>query len=153
MNDDERKEHLRKFWNEVWNERRIEASAAYLTDDVVLHVSGLDIQGRSHLDATLPSMWFDPFPDLRITIDQQVAEGDRVAEALTFTGTHSGTDFHPGLFRSRGLPPIPARGAPFEFTQMSICRFEGDRVAEIWEDFDRVRLFLQVGARLEVPTN
>jgi predicted ester cyclase len=151
MTGDGHKDTLRKFWDEVWNERRVEAAAEYLTEDMVLHVSGIEISGLANLGASLPSMWFDPFPDLRITLEQQVAEGDRVAESMTFTGTHSGTDFHPGLFRSRGLPPIPARGAPFEFTQMSISRFEGDRVAEIWEDFDRVRLFLQLGVELSVP--
>jgi hypothetical protein len=117
----------------------------------MLHVAGADFQGRSALGAAFPSQWFDPFPDLRVTVEQQIAEGDRVAESLTFAGTHSGTDFHPGLFRARGLPPIPARGLPFEFTQISICRFEGDLVAEIWEDFDRIRLFLQLGVDLVVP--
>jgi predicted ester cyclase len=153
MNDTERKEHLRGFWREVWNERRIDAAARYLTDDVVLHVAGAAFEGRAALGAAFPSQWFDPFPDLHVTVDQQVAEGDRVAEAVTFRGTHSGTDFHPGLFRALGLPPIPARGLPFEFSQISICRFDGSLVAEIWEDFDRVRLFLQLGVELVVPTS
>lgn len=152
MDNAQRKQHLQGFWREVWNERRVDAAGTYLTEDIVLHVAGATFQGRAALGAAFPTEWFDPFPDLRVTVDQQIAEGDRIAEALTFTGTHSGTDFLPGLFRSRGLVPIPARGLPFEFTQTSICRFDRDLVAEIWEDFDRVRLFLQLGVEFVVPT-
>src|ERR1019366_7193724 len=66
-------------------------------------------------------------------------------------GTHSGTDFHPGLFHARGLPAIPASGAAIEFTQTCLTRVEGGTMREMWEDFDRVRLFLQLGVGLEVP--
>lgn len=151
MDEEARMERMRRFWQEVWNERRLEVAAAYLTDDVVLHVSGIDLRGRDLLGTSLPSQWFDPFPDLHVSVEQQFADTDRVAEVLVFSGTHSGTSFLPGLFQARGLPPIPARGLPFEFTQVSICRFEGDLVAEIWEDFDRIRLFLQLGVELVVP--
>ena len=70
MDADGRKECLWGFWRDVWNERRIDAASLYLTEDVMLPVAGADLQGRSALGAAFPSQWFDPFPDLRVTVEQ-----------------------------------------------------------------------------------
>jgi hypothetical protein len=59
--------------------------------------------------------------------------------------------YHPGLFRAIGLPPIPAAGKPFRFTQTHIIRIQEGLIAEIWEDFDRVRFWMQLGVTLVVP--
>ena len=141
---------LRDYWEQVWNHRHVDKLWDYGTEDLVLHIGGAALPGKIVGDA-LASQWFDPFPDLHVTVELQLAEGDLVAEWLTFRGTHSGIDFLPGMFRALGLPPIPARGNSFEFTQTSICRMEDGRIAEIWEDFDRVRLFMQLGVELIVP--
>ena len=146
------KELLRRFWAEVWNAKKVVDVNDFFTAETRLHIGGGTIPGGEGFFAALAQQWFEPFPDLSVTIEQQIAEGDRVAELLTFRGTHTGTAFLPGLFRARGLPPIEPKGLPFEFTQTWICRFEDDRIAEMWEDFDRVRLFMQLGVELLVPS-
>lgn len=138
-------------WTEMfWNERDLEQVQEVMTAEPVLHVGGGDFAGIPTL-GMVADQWFDPFPDLHADTLQQVAEEDRVAEQLLFTGAHTGTPYHPGLFRAMGLPPIPTSGQPFKFTQTHVIRLEDGKIAEIWEDFDRVRFWMQLGVTLQVP--
>ena len=142
-----------RFWAEVWGDKDMGVLPELLTEGFVLHLSGADFAHVEMMAAAFTAQWFDPFPDLAVRTVRQVVEGDLVAETLVFTGTHTGTPFRPGLFASLGLPAIPAAGAPIEFTQTCVSRIEDGRIAEMWEDFDRVRLFLQLGATLAVGTD
>lgn len=145
-------EVTRRLTENIWNARDLSDIAELVDESFVLHISGATFAGRDEVFAMVAEQWFDAFPDIRVRIDQQIEVDDYVADVLTFSGTHSGAPFWPGLFRARGLPPIPASGAEFEFTQTSLYRMAAARVAEMWEDFDRVRLFLQLGVTLVVPT-
>ncbi len=142
---------IARFWEEVWNQRDFSHLDELLTEDFVLHVAGADFAHVSMMAVAFRTQWFDPFPDLRVRTVVQVATDGLVAESLVFTGTHTGTAYHPGLFHALGLPAIPASGAEIEFTQTCVSRLSGARIAEMWEDFDRIRLFLQLGATLGVP--
>lgn len=146
----DRRQLSKRYWDEVWNSKDATRIADYFTNDVVLHVSGAEFPGRENA-MTMLEQWFQPFPDLHVEVQLQVEEDPYLSEYVVFSGTHSGAPFHPGLFRSRGLPPIPPTGNAFEFTQTHICRYEGELVAEIWEDFDRIRMFMQLGVTLNVP--
>lgn len=75
------------------------------------------------------------FPDVRWTIDDMVAEGDRVAMRLTMTGTHRGEFF--------GIPPT---GRRVEVGGTHIVRIQDDRVAEHWGHNDDLGLMRQLGA-------
>jgi predicted ester cyclase len=150
MSIESNKELSRRWAETFWNERNPEGVVPLMTENPVLHVGGGSFAGLPTL-AMVADQWFDPFPDLHCETAQQVGEGERVAEILEFTGHHSGTPYHPGLFRSVGLPPIPTSGKPFCFTQTHIIRIEDSKVAEIWEDFDRVRFWMQLGVTLNVP--
>ncbi len=150
MTPAESKALTRRFCDEVWNAQDLSRLDELVAEDITLHVGGGSFSGRDAMLA-IADQWFRPFPDLHCEVLQQVAEGDRVADYLLFTGHHTGDDFHPGLFRARSLPPIPATGAEFAFTQTCITRIEDGRMAEIWEDFDRVRFWMQLGVALAVP--
>ena len=75
------------------------------------------------------------FPDLELTTEDIVAEGDKVAIRNTWRGTHQGS-FH-------GLPPTGKRVA---FTGTDIIRFVDGRIAEQWADLDALGLMQQLGA-------
>jgi predicted ester cyclase len=138
------------FWDEVWTRKDFSRLSELLTEDFVLHVGGADLAHVERMAEAFSALWFAPFPDLCVRSVVQVVEGDLVADSLVFTGTHSGTAYRSGLFDSLGLPPIPATGAAIEFTQTCVSRISGGRICEMWEDFDRVRLFLQLGVTLAV---
>jgi len=65
------------------------------------------------------------FPDLRVTIEDMIAEGDRVAVRATWRGTHKG-DF-------RG---VPASHQPIEFSGMVFWRIAENKIVERWASVD-----------------
>ena len=75
------------------------------------------------------------FPDAKFTIDDMIAEGDRVATKKTFTGTQTG-DFG----------DIPATGNRVTVQYVDILRFRDGRIVEHWLSMDQLSLLQQLGA-------
>jgi steroid delta-isomerase-like uncharacterized protein len=78
------------------------------------------------------------FPDLKMTVDQAIAEGDVVAVRWTARGTHKGDLF--------GISPT---GKQATVTGITIDRYKGGKIAESWTNWDTLGLLQQLGA---VPT-
>ena len=126
VNDLERNKAVtRAMYEDIWRDRRFERIDEIIGPNFVLHVWGDDI-GRDAVGYAFEHVWLSAFPDLSVEVHLQVAEGDLVADHLTFSGTHTGEPFH-------GIPPS---GAAFSFTQTTISRIEDGMIAEIWEDLD-----------------
>ncbi|WP_028921639.1 ester cyclase [Pseudonocardia acaciae] len=81
------------------------------------------------------------FPDIHVTVEDTVAEGDKVVFRNTVTGTHLG--------EYRGLPPT---GRSVTYNEIFIVRFEGGRVAEIWGVVDVFAQLRQLGVIPETLT-
>jgi predicted ester cyclase len=75
------------------------------------------------------------YPDGRVTIDQQLAEGDYVASRWTGRGTHNGE-----------LMGIAATGRQVTVTGITISRLEGGQVVEEWTNWDTLGMLQQLGA-------
>ena len=75
------------------------------------------------------------FPDLHQTIEEQIAEGDKVAYRWTARGTHQG--------ELMGLAPT---GNRVLFTGISIARLSEGKIEEIWENYDALGMMQQIGA-------
>jgi steroid delta-isomerase-like uncharacterized protein len=75
------------------------------------------------------------YPDLHVTIEDLVAEGDRVVSRNTVTGTHQGE--YMGL---------PATGKSVTYNEIFIARFAGGRIAETWGGVDVLSQMRQLGA-------
>jgi predicted ester cyclase len=75
------------------------------------------------------------FPDVVSTIEDLIAEGDRVAARWRARATHRGEYV--------GVPPT---GKEVEFTGISVYRIEGDRIVESWTEEDELGLMRQIGA-------
>jgi len=75
------------------------------------------------------------FPDLRIAVEDLIAEGDKVVARDTVTGTHQGE--YMGL---------PASGKSITYNEIFICRFAGGRIAETWGVVDVLSQLRQLGA-------
>lgn len=78
------------------------------------------------------------FPDLRVKIEDILAEEDLVALRARWTGTHRGTF---------PLMPIPASNRPFEFTGMVFWRVRDGKIVERWATIDRLGLQQQLTAQ------
>ena len=99
-----------------------EAVSGCFTEGFVNHAS--PFQGADGMTATLQAIG----ADLDIThhaVHDSVAEGDRVVQRVSLSGTHQGS-------RMPVLQGIPVHGKPFAWDFIHIWRFEGDRIAEHW---------------------
>jgi steroid delta-isomerase-like uncharacterized protein len=74
------------------------------------------------------------FPDLRVTVEELIAEEDKVAARLRVRGTHLGD-----------LNGIAPTGRRVDFTGIVISRVEGGRIAEDWANFDDLGMMRQLG--------
>ena len=79
------------------------------------------------------------FPDLRLSVQQMVAEGDKVAVLWTFQGTHTGWGYE-------GLPPT---GTRVEVRGITIWRIKDGRIVEEWSSFSDTSAYLGMFANLK----
>jgi steroid delta-isomerase-like uncharacterized protein len=83
-------------------------------------------------------VWFgNAFPDLSCTVEDQVAEGDKVVSRWTLRGTHQGEFFG-----------VPASGKRVEMSGIQVDRFaeESGKIVEEWAEFDLLGAMRQMGA-------
>jgi len=86
----------------------------------------------------LVTMYRNAFPDVHFTIDEQIAEGDKVMTRWTAHGTHQGE-----------LAGIPATGNLSTVTGIAVDRLVNGKIAESWGIFDQFRMMQQLGV---IPT-
>lgn len=75
------------------------------------------------------------FPDVQVTVEDLLSDGDRVIERTTARATNTG-EFN----------GIPATGKPVTWTEIHIYRMEDGRIAEMWSEIDLLGLLIQLGA-------
>jgi predicted ester cyclase len=97
------------------------------------------IRGIDGLKANF-QQYMDGFPDGRITVDDQIAEGDKVATRWTGRGTQAG--------EIAGIAPT---GRQVTVTGLTISRLEGGKVVEEWTTWDTLGMLVQLGA-VPAPT-
>ena len=81
------------------------------------------------------AMIFAAFPDLTFTVEDMVAEGDKVAYRVTITGTHTGRSY-------MGIAPT---GKKIEMRNTSIKRIVDGKLAESWGTLDALSMMRQLG--------
>ena len=86
----------------------------------------------------LTTMFRSAFPDFKATIDDIVAEGDKVVIRQTWSGTHKG--------EFMGVPPT---GKSVSFGVIDIIRIAGGKFVEHWGQMDMMGMMQQLGA---IPT-
>lgn len=136
MSVDENKTIARRFIEEVCNRPDLELANELIVEDYVHHDPSLppELQRGRENYKKLFGMFLTAFPDLHGTIEDIVAEGDRVASRVQWKGTHKGE-----------LQTIPPTGRPVNFGFMQIQRIEEGKIAEGWVIFDSLGMMQQLG--------
>ncbi len=133
----ENKALLQRWFEEVWNKGRAEAIDEMFAEDGLAH--GLSDEGGKPLLGPAAFKEFHAkfrgaFPDIIITVDDTVAEGDKVAARCSVRGKHTGDNLG-----------FAATQAPAEFTGIAIIRVKDGKIAEAWNNFDFMTMYRQLG--------
>jgi steroid delta-isomerase-like uncharacterized protein len=126
----------RRVVEEIFNAGRLEAAEEIVAPDYVGHdpASPELITGPEGLKRQVDG-YRTAFPDVRLTIEDEIAEGDRVVTRWRARGTHEGELFG-----------IPATGKQATVTGVTIDRIVDGRIAESWTNWDTLGLLQQLGA-------
>ena len=131
---DENKALVRR-WVEAFNEGDHEAVDELIADSYVRHdANSPEVRGPEE-EKQLIAMYRAAFPDLRFTIEDMVAEDDRVATRLGISATHKGE-----------LLGIPPTGNRLSFTAMEFYRLKDGKIEEQWVNVDTLGMMQQLGA-------
>jgi len=132
MSTETNKAIVRRYLEQVLNDRRHDLAEEFLTDNIELHGSGL-APGLEVVRQWL-TMFAAAFPDGHQIIEDVVAEGDRVVARTTFTGTHQGE-----------MQGIPATDKNVSIPSITIFRLDNGKIAEGWLVSDNLGMMQQLG--------
>ncbi len=138
MSTEQNKTIVRQLIEEVWNKGNLSRAEALISASFVDHTAPPGLAPGLEGFKQMYSMFRAAFPDLQISIEDQIAEGDKVVGRVTLHGTHQG-DF-------RGMSPT---GKAITVTGIRIDRITKGKVVEHWASFDQLGMLQQLGA---VPT-
>lgn len=129
---------IRRWFEEVWNKGREDAVDEMFAEDGIAH--GLSDDSENPLRGPTAFKEFhakfcEAFPDIVVTVEDTIAEGDKVAARCTVRGKHSGDTLG-----------FAATHAPMEITGMSIVRIRDGKIVEGWNNFDFMTMYKQLGA-------
>ena len=135
MSTEQNKAIIRRMTEEFYNQGNIERADAFFADTYVHHdPASPHVRDRDGLKETVRAFRAG-CPDLHITTDDPVAEGDQVTKRWTIHATHTGD--------LAGLPPT---GKRITLSGLELFRLADGKIAECWSAYDNLSLLQQLGA-------
>jgi predicted ester cyclase len=134
MSAEENKAVIRQFIEQVFNQRNVDAVDTYMTADYVDHVIPAGIPPTREGFKQFIGMFLAAFPDFHYTIEDEVAEGDKVVSRLSARGTQQGE-----------LLGMPATGKHASWSEIHIGRLAGGQLVEHWGSIDQLGMLQQLG--------
>ncbi len=131
---EENKDLARRSWEMLVNQQNPDAIDELYAADLVWHEPDQDVRGSEEAKQFL-DMYLSAFPDIRVTVEDEIAEGDKVVTRWTIRGTHQGEIEEFG----------PPTGRQVEIAGITIHRIEGGKIVEEWERYDNLSVMQQLG--------
>ncbi len=140
MSSEQNKETLRRFSQEVISKGNMTVVDDLLAQDYVNHnpLPGQE-QGRQGFKQSVLRLRA-AFPDLQETIDELIADGDRVVVRATRKGTHRAPFM--------GIPPT---GKSIDISATYTAHITDGKISDIWLNWDTLGLVQQLGAKIAPP--
>ncbi len=131
---EDNKSIMRRAYDEILNEGNIDVADEVIAEDMTEHEQfpGLE-PGREGFKGFV-RMFREAFPDLQVTVEDMIAEDDRVAARVTMRGTHQGVFL--------GIDPT---GNQIEVPVVDIVRFADGMAVEHWGVTDNMAMMVQLG--------
>ncbi len=137
MSTEENKATLRRVVEEGWNQGNVAVFDELCAPNFVYHNPGVpDVRTLADYKQYV-RMSRATFPDLHLTIEDLIAEGDKLVDRWTFRGTNTGDIVGP--------MHIPATGKQVTVTGITILSLAGGKAVEIWQEGDNLGAFQQLG--------
>lgn len=123
---------VRRWFDEVWNEKRTDAIYELLAPDCISHLENEDMVGverfhQYHLEIV------QAFPGLQITVEEVISQGEAAAIRWTAKGVHEGTVF--------GIEPT---GQEVKFRGITMVYIRDGKISEGWDSWNMGGLMLQL---------
>ena len=133
--DVDNKAIVRRLYEEVWNKRKLEVVSEVISPSHALHapnISGSSIGPEAYKRQIL--LFLAGYSDLRFTIEDIIAEQDKVVACWTFSGTHEG-DFM----------GVPATNRRVSVDGMTIHHIAGGKIMDSYSNWDALGMMQQLG--------
>ena len=119
---------------EAIDSQNLDALDKLIAADTVDHVLPPELPPGLDGQKAFIGMFISAFPDIKMTVEDEIAEGDKVVTRWTAIGTHTGE-----------LMGIPATGKQVTIKGLDINRFSGGKNVEHWGQMDQMGLMQQLG--------
>ena len=126
-----------RVFDEIFNQGKFQVANEIYAPDFQNHGLRRSVDLRTDQEAVHAEK--KAFPDLRMSVQEMIAEGDKVAVLWTFQGTHTGSGY-------KGLPPT---GTRVEVRGITIWRIVDGRIVEEWSSFSETGAYLRMFAHLK----
>jgi steroid delta-isomerase-like uncharacterized protein len=127
------KAQVRRVIEEIYNGGDLDVVDEVAVSDLVIRIGSEEIRGRGEIKRYVAGLRAG-FPDLNLTIEDQIAEGDMVVTRWTARGTHGGE-----------FQGIPATGRTVRVTGTDIDRIVDGKTVDCWVNMDQLGLMQQLG--------
>lgn len=134
MSTENNKALIRRFYEEVFNQKKRAAIDEFSDPNYVDHTAPPGLPAGIEGQKQLIGMYLTAFPDLHLTVEDMIAEGDKVVSRWSGSGTHQG--------KFMGIPPTGKQGT---VTGIEIIRIAGSKFVEHWMELDALGLLQQLG--------
>jgi steroid delta-isomerase-like uncharacterized protein len=132
MPDTSNADLARRWFDEVWTQRRDETVRELLDPDIVGHMEGLEVRKPEDFLGARAAL-LNAFPDLRVSVEDVIAEGDRVAVRWSASGTHRGDNLG-----------FEATHRPVSFRGVTWLVFSNGRIVRGWDSWNQGRLLIEL---------
>ena len=120
MSNTQNKAVARKFVEEIFNARKTEMAKDFVTPDLIYHGMAEEVRSMEEFKRWVAED-LTAFPDMKVTIVDDLAEQNKVAIRWTLKATHE-----------KDFADFPATQKKFETQGADIFHFEGDKIKEAW---------------------
>jgi predicted ester cyclase len=134
MSTEENKVLYRRWIETVFNNKNLAAIEEFIDPAGIDHALPPGMPTSREGSRQFIGSYLSAFPDLHLTIEDIIAEGDKIVGRWTSSGTHQGELF--------GIPPTGRHAAS---TGIDILRIEGGKFVEHWLALDQLGMLQQLG--------
>jgi len=129
------KELVRLAFEKGCNQHDMEAAVQLVSEDYMLHDPSMpDFPGGREAHLEICRSFMESIRDSSCTIEDQIAEGDKVVTRFTFSGC-----------QTKDLPDMPSKGGCFNVSGVTVSRVADGKIAEEWMYMDELGMRKQLG--------